>query len=339
MIIIRRGLKKYLLEKYSFISFYLNKFLFKNIVDSESAGLVNKVLIEKTFLKDLSTTKAYLGGNTNHGLFFTFSKKSFKPVYVTKKQNSNLNQIEDFFLRLVNGASYNLAPELIFANSSEGDFSHITTEYITPPLFISSKRIVELYFLLEKYSLMLKQKNDVVKSIKARQGMYVNYNESVLKLVCNVHSLEGKKALINWMNCKLENNFSESELRFIKNSVSNFESTFLCGVDESYYGFVHGDFKPDNMMLNNMRKLVLIDFQHACYGPRVWDLAFLGSKGRYTFNKFMSSFLSDDFDENQKKLFAFLYIVSNLMYVEVKDKQRVLKERLMPAAKYLVRVD
>jgi len=45
-------------------------------------------------------------------------------------------------------------------------------------------------------------------------------------------------------------------------------------VEKESLGFVHGDFKPSNMMLSRKGNLKLIDFQYWCYGIRVWDLAF-----------------------------------------------------------------
>lgn len=115
-------------------------------------------------------------------------------------------------------------------------------------------------------------------------------------------------------------------------SVINLNYKLLKDVDASLIGFVHGDFKKSNMMLDSKKELKLIDFQYYCQGIRVWDLAFYFSKSKLSFSKGLGIVLDKLPSENEKQYLAFLYIFALLLHSKESAFE---KDKFRPVLEYL----
>lgn len=335
MVFLRKSVRKYWKERFSYFFLFLP---FLNSRENIQSNAINYFLSTELKLGQLTTKNVKLGGNTNNGLYLSLVNLRQGPLFLTKVQEESLNQVEIIILNLLekNGGS-EISPRLISAgNLDENKNWFLTTEYLYPPFIIRSNDIAELYSKMDFFSASVKSQLLRLEKVRKRTGHFKNFNEEVLDMICNLHEYKTQVELLEWIKVKLKTNFFQNTSNEMFSIIERFLSEYLHGNDiYSSFGFVHGDFKPDNMMLNNKKELILIDFQHSSFGPRVWDLAFLGSKGRYSFNTYMKEVVLKIIGKNEAYLFSFMYMVANLMYIEVKNKNFILQQRLIPSVNYL----
>lgn len=128
--------------------------------------------------------------------------------------------------------------------------------------------------------------------------------------------------------------FEESLLDCLRGLKKIHEKVYF-DLEKKDFGFVHGDFKPSNMLKTQNNELCLIDFQYYCIGFREWDLAFYLSKNKqdlsYSYKEF-DCLLSD---ERSKIRFLFLYILASLLHPKASSFEGVYKNRIQKAFSYL----
>jgi thiamine kinase-like enzyme len=105
---------------------------------------------------------------------------------------------------------------------------------------------------------------------------------------------------------------------------------------EKMYGFVHGDFKKQNIMKGLDESYRIIDLQYYTYGIRVWDLAFYYSKDELSFTKVIES-INCNYTINRTELYVFIlfYIVAASLHLKKKTYMKVIDNQVGPAIAYL----
>jgi serine/threonine protein kinase len=157
------------------------------------------------------------------------------------------------------------------------------------------------------------------------------------KVVCNFPSPESIK-YINSFYEERQGYFSRSGISFstinnIVSEVGNISNKFDI---KNFYGLVHGDFKPKNILAYPSGDYKLIDFQHYTYGIRVWDLSFYYSRDKREFNSIIKT-IEEKYCSLRifPILFVFFYMIASTIHIKEKNHKKIINKKFKPAIDYL----
>jgi hypothetical protein len=296
--------------------------------------IVEESLVKKShFFVEGQYAYQSLGGSNNYG-FVVFSSKNKNSDWITKIATEKLLFREALFF---DHHKNDLKKEAGFAPNTMGydSLKNTNLEFLTLEKLVEAKRITTD----QVYDLFLKSKNGkilfdnglLLAAPELESGTRIK--DILLSLVCNFESEKAKNYINNFFIERIEKLPNHCiQLRHIQSIIQE-SYEVLRNVDESLIGFVHGDFKNSNIMMDSKKQLKLIDFQYYCRGIRAWDLAFYFSKNKQSFSKGLGLVLNKLSTENEKKYLLFFYIFAVLLH----PKSSVFeKEKCKPALEYLV---
>ena len=257
-----------------------------------------------------------LGGSNNYG-FVTFTSYNRNNDWITKIAPEKLLRREALFFKY---HEKNLRRDIGFAPEFMGNglFMGTNLEFLTlkrldKPKNITIDQVFELYSMSEVGQELFD--NGLINDAEELESG-TRIKDILISLVCDFNSEKAKTYIDDFFIERIENlpDYYD-ELLYIQSVIKkSYES--LKDVDESLIGFVHGDFKRSNMMLDFNKQLKLIDFQYYCQGIRVWDLAFYFSKNKQSFSKVLESVLNKLPTEKEKRYFLFFYIFAVLLHIK-----------------------
>lgn len=273
-----------------------------------------------------------LGGSNNFG-FVIFTSCNKKNDWITKIAPEMLLRREALFFKYhKNNLKENIgfAPDCMgYGLFKETDLEFLTLERLDKAKNITSDQVFELYSRSENGqklfdSGLLKEARELESGTRIK--------DILISLVCDFNSEKAKNYIDDFFIERIEKltDYSD-ELRNIQLVVKR-SYELLRDVDESLIGFVHGDFKGSNMMLDSSKQLRSIDFQYYCQGIRVWDLAFYFSKSKLSFSEGMEPILNKLSTENERKYLVFFYIFAVLLHLK---PSALKKKKCKPALDYL----
>ncbi len=305
--------EKYGLSKYS-------------IIDIVKNFLVDK---SKVFL-DGKYTYQNLGGSNNYGFVAYISKHN---NWIAKIAPEKLLQREAIFFEYHKN---NFNEETGFAPNSMGygSFENTDLEFLTLEKLAPSKKITldQVYKLYSKSRDGQKLFDGGLLEAAPEIDTGTRIKDILTFLVCDFKSKKAKSYIDSFFIERMSALPDYSDELSHLQSVIDMNYELLKDVDASLIGFVHGDFKKSNMMLDSKQQLKLIDFQYYCQGIRVWDLAFYFSKSKLSFSKGLGVILDKLSTENERKYLAFLYIFALLLHSKESAFE---KDKFKPVLGYL----
>ncbi|MBE0494585.1 MAG: phosphotransferase [Thiomicrospira sp.] len=279
-------------------------------------------------LEDLKYTKyrtffKKLGGFNNIGFFVHYGLKEKKPCYITKVAPNYLISREHSFL---NWQAENLGKKKQFSSSVEmvekigQHYLALTMSFYGQAELVSQVQLKDLYLRMRACDEGFKQ----IKNQNKSRPMFLN-------------SIEGDTKIINLINNFVTTPSSQSAFEFIQ-QFFNLRSGMLVksglspvmleeaanqihqGLQaknlEPYFGYVHGDFKKNNVRLNK-GELYLIDFSYTAYGLRIWDLGFWFSKQKnISISKLREIAFFFELDEFESLLFFYCFMLAKLLHID-----------------------
>jgi serine/threonine protein kinase len=296
--------------------------------------IVEESLVKKSkFFIEGQYAYRSLGGSNNYG-FVVFTSKNKNSDWITKIATEKLLIREALFFDYHKN---DLEKESGFAANTMGydslkntDLEFLTLEKLEEAKRITSDQIYNLYSK-SKSGQALFDNGLLVAAPKLEPGTRIK--DVLVFLVCDFESENAKDYIDNFFIERIEKLPKYcNQLLHIQFIIQECYEV-LKNVDNSLIGFVHGDFKNSNIMMDSKKQLKLIDFQYYCRGIRVWDLAFYFSKSKQSFSKGLGPILDKISTENEKKYLVFFYIFAVLLHPKPSIFE---KEKCKPALEYLV---
>ncbi len=294
---------------------------------------IKQSLIDKSYFSaDGQLSYKELGGANNYG-FALYNSKKDNSAWITKIAPNTLQIREALFYeyheKFLNEKSL-FAPKYIGYDILEkSELGILTIEKLNHAKNIYPSQIFDLFSRYEQGKNLFNNGllNDAP---KLKSGTIIR--DIIVNLVCDFNSSNAESYINNFFLERIEKLPKHiNELVYIQSEINKHYKS-LKNIDKSLIGFVHGDFKPSNIMVDSKNQLRLIDFQYYCQGVRVWDLAFFFSKNKKPFSKSLKPFLKENLTENEMKYLLFFYIFSVLLHA----KPSALKQKkCRPALDYL----
>lgn len=300
----------------------------ENIISEIKQSLIDKLY----FSDDGQLTYKELGGANNYG-FALYKSKKDNSAWITKIAPNTLQIREALFYeyheKFLN-EKLSFAPKYIgYDILKKSELGILTIEKLSHTKNIHPDQVFNLF---SRYEQGKKLFNNGLLNDAPKLKPGTRIRDIIINLVCDFGSnkaenyisqffLERIKQLPKYIN----------ELTYIQSEINKHYKS-LKNIDKSLIGFVHGDFKPSNIMIDSRKKLNLIDFQYYCQGIRVWDLAFFFSKNKKPFSKSLKPFLKENLTENEIKYLLFLYVFSVLLHAKPSAFKQ---KKCRPALDYL----
>lgn len=282
--------------------------------------------IQSLTKSNLITLYERLGGFNNLGFFIHYSATEKEPKYITKIASSYLISREKSFLdwhEKVFEKTHQFASKAVMLEEVGQGYLGLTVNFYAEPNSIDTLKLKDLYCRMRRC-------DDTLKNM-VRQ----NYQQSIF-----LNPIEGDTKIINLINHFVRDPIAQTAYSYIQDFLLARKSSLLrSGVNpdlitqiamqchqmlqtkslETYLGYVHGDFKKNNVRLNG-EQLYLIDFSYAHYGLKVWDLGFWFSKeDNLKMEKLKQVAYFFDLDKVEILLFYYCFMLAKLIHVDKKQ--------------------
>jgi hypothetical protein len=250
-------------------------------------------------------------------------------VWVTKIASEKLMLRERLFLEWHQdtlGSGSTFAPAFIgHGLINRSDLGFLTMESLRPIKSVNSDQLFKLYSNCAHGQKLFKE-GLLQASPDLESGTRIK--DILMSLVCDFESESARTYIKQFFTERINTLPEHSDvLATIQTEIEKCYE-ILKPVDESLLGFVHGDFKVSNMMMDSSHQLKLIDFQYYCRGIRVWDLAFYFSKSKKSFSDTLEPFLNKLSTRSERQYLVFFYIFAVLLH----PKQKVFKQKKLTHA-------
>jgi hypothetical protein len=275
---------------------------------------------------NLITLYERLGGFNNLGFFIHYSAMEKEPKYITKIASSYLISREKAFLdwhEEVLEKTHRFASKAVMLQEVGQGCLGLTVSFYAESNSIDIFKLKDLYFRMRHCDHTLKKM------------MHQNYQKSIF-----FNSIDGDTKIINLINHFVSKPATQNAYSFVQDFLhARKASLLMSGVNtdlltqiamqchqilqsknlDPYLGYVHGDFKKNNVRLNG-EQLYLIDFSYAHYGLKVWDLGFWFSKEKnLKMEKLKQAASFFELDKVEILLFYYCFILAKLIHVDKKQ--------------------
>lgn len=286
---------------------------------------------------DINSCYHDLGGLNNLGMFIHKLEHQDKPFAISKLQNSVAAGREYRFQRWQeNYAANQLSAKAFFLGVlKDEDYSWVSGEILYKAENLSD---IEVKALFDKLSVSAENLKDLSLDGSVRSLVYeLEDNTKIKSVLLNLISQLGtenaakftkrffneRKSLLSCSNGlyeKLDNLFTKYFSHVLKEDIS-----FM-------YGLVHGDFKKQNIMLDEEGNCKVIDLQYYTYGIRIWDLAFYYSKESRDFSEIYSNLLKNfSWRIIELETFIIFYLIATTLHIKNKNAQKIISLKVSPA--------
>lgn len=269
------------------------------------------------------------GGVNNVGMFVFYDENS-EPLAIAKIQGSKLAEREFRFMRWQTELSeLRLSPSpvsnLICINSN---FSIICSEYLLTPSKYDFKKVFDLYNRigtvknasnLEINELKLRDEIIPDTPIKAVLHYFVSNPDMESSLEYLYRLIDTKRDILGTHMCAELNKLTDLQY-----------DSWLEIMDIENFGIVHGDFKPQNILVDREGFYRVIDLQYYLIGNRSWDLAFYLSK-KSTFVDVAECLDEIHLDYIDRKRIIFFYIFAVVVGIRKKSSHVSIENKISPA--------
>ncbi|MCF6346496.1 MAG: phosphotransferase [Thiomicrorhabdus sp.] len=301
----------------------------KEIIQKIDAEISSKI----PHSSGLTTKYEQLGGANNFGFLRHALMPETNCSWVTKFALSEMLTRERFLLQW---HQKQVLPQMQFAPKwltsgvlGDSNISFMVTECLTSVKSPSFQQVTELYSRSQQGGEVF-QNPEAVPVLEPGSRI----RDILVNLVCQFDSPKAKTFLDHYfLERKKQLPLFQAQMDWIEEALSKIRLN-IGTVEKESLGFVHGDFKPSNMMLSRKGNLKLIDFQYWCYGIRVWDLAFFLSKQKKGFEQTVLVLITLlELSEQEKKLLIFHYVIAVLLHPKSKQFKWQFTHQILPALK------
>jgi len=297
--------------------------------------------IEQALIKKLGIRGAVrsdyhdLGGLNNLGMFVHRFEAKGEPFAITKVQSSASADREYRFQKWQERYVDNQLAASAFAMAplQDENYSWISSEILSQATTLSDGGVWHLFSRLDVSSEKLAE---------------LSPDRCAKSLICQLEGDTKIKAVLRNLVSQLETASAKMfAMQFLKEreymlsmglygQTSNLFLRFFERVKEqdisSLNGLVHGDFKPQNIMVDSADNFKVVDLQYYTYGVRIWDLAFYYSKDDRGFAEIYPKLMQNfSWTDTERGVFAFFYYVASALHLKAKKVPKIGPLKLEPA--------
>ena len=285
-------------------------------------------LVDESGQKVSSIRRVRFGGVNNNGMFVGYSASA--PVLLIKLQPTILAEREIAFMHWQSRNRLNLTPD-VFSHFSLTDAAVTATcsRFLATPSHYEAAKVHALHQRLTSAS---QYRSDLATDTELQDA--IEADTPIKKVLSGLVIKKPEEDISVWLKQFLR----ERKQRFADDKLFNSVSEFFYSVAVSWsqlaspLSLVHGDFKRQNILMDDAGQYQLIDLQYYTAGQPLWDLAFYYSKYDDGFAAAMR-----DYEQNKEVgadsdvLFIFFYLVAVLINIKPKRWKRAAESKVIPA--------
>lgn len=283
---------------------------------------------------DMRSDYILLAGSNNYG-FFIHNCPSSREQLITKIADQTHIIRECKFLQW-HSQNVNLensfAPKYFASGivNSATDIGFVTSKRHQPVTSPSNRAVIDLYYRSQNGMAFFEQKQA---TSNISPGTVIK--DMLIYFVCNTDYKASQDYLNKFLDVRSEKlKINRSEFSWLQSSLLQLYPRVFNKDNSDAIGFIHGDFKPSNMLQDENKRLLLIDFQYYAFGLKEWDLAFYLSKKKLSFNKSID-FIKAFKEKAEQQRFIFLYVLAVLLHPKPQKFAHQYQQNLKPAIIFL----